>query len=204
MLEGKTIVVTGVGAGLGQAVAEGVLRDGGRVVLGARSGDKGNRANIGVIARHPEFAPVIRDQLTTERVRAFFSQYVTGDVERWDMPGLSALNFVLDGVPVDARGAIFEGGAAGIVLGAKVEAEGSLRGGVLRATKVEIEDDEGDDQSFELHGSIESANAAAMRCAPGRRSIARLTASRSRFGASLRAGSRTPARATSTRRATSG
>ena len=40
MLEGKTIVVTGVGAGLGQAVAEGVLRDGGRVVLGARSGEK--------------------------------------------------------------------------------------------------------------------------------------------------------------------
>ncbi len=40
MLEGKTIVVTGVGAGLGHAVAEGVLRDGGRVVLGARDGDR--------------------------------------------------------------------------------------------------------------------------------------------------------------------
>jgi NAD(P)-dependent dehydrogenase (short-subunit alcohol dehydrogenase family) len=40
MLEGKTIVVTGVGAGLGHAVAEGVLRDGGNVVLGARDGDR--------------------------------------------------------------------------------------------------------------------------------------------------------------------
>jgi acyclic terpene utilization AtuA family protein len=63
----------------------------------ARSGDKGNQANIGVIARRPEFAPVIREQLTAERVRAFFAQYLTGGVQRWDMPGLSALNFVLDG-----------------------------------------------------------------------------------------------------------
>jgi hypothetical protein len=63
----------------------------------ARSGDKGNQANIGVIARRPEFAPVIRAQLTAERVRSFFAQYLTGGVQRWEMPGLSALNFVLDG-----------------------------------------------------------------------------------------------------------
>jgi acyclic terpene utilization AtuA family protein len=63
----------------------------------ARSGDKGNQANIGVIARRPEFAPIIREQLTAERVRAFFAQYLTGGVQRWEMPGLSALNFVLDG-----------------------------------------------------------------------------------------------------------
>jgi hypothetical protein len=63
----------------------------------ARSGDKGNQANIGVIARRPEFAPLIREQLTAERVRTFFAQYLTGGVQRWEMPGLSALNFVLDG-----------------------------------------------------------------------------------------------------------
>jgi hypothetical protein len=63
----------------------------------ARSGDKGNQANIGVIARRPEFAPVIRAQLTAERVRSFFAQYLEGGVQRWEMPGLSALNFVLDG-----------------------------------------------------------------------------------------------------------
>jgi NAD(P)-dependent dehydrogenase (short-subunit alcohol dehydrogenase family) len=40
MLDDKTVLVTGVGAGLGQALASGVLRDGGRVVLGARNGDK--------------------------------------------------------------------------------------------------------------------------------------------------------------------
>jgi hypothetical protein len=75
----------------------------------------------------------------------------------------SLTEFALDGVPVDARGASFEDGAVGIVLGAKVEVEGSLRGGVLRATQVELEDDEGTGESFELHGSIESADAAAMR-----------------------------------------
>jgi hypothetical protein len=63
----------------------------------ARSGDKGNNANIGVIARRPEFASVIADQVTTERVRAHFSQYLEGPVRRWEMPGLPALNFVLEG-----------------------------------------------------------------------------------------------------------
>lgn len=63
----------------------------------ARSGDKGNNANIGVIARRPEFAPVIAEQVTAERVREHFSQYLEGPVRRWEVPGLSALNFVLEG-----------------------------------------------------------------------------------------------------------
>jgi hypothetical protein len=63
----------------------------------ARSGDKGNNANIGVIARRPEFAEVIAEQVTTDRVRAHFAQYVDGSVRRWAMPGLSAVNFVLEG-----------------------------------------------------------------------------------------------------------
>jgi hypothetical protein len=63
----------------------------------ARSGDKGNNANIGVIARRPEFASVIADQVTTARVHDRFSQYLEGPVKRWEMPGLSAINFVLEG-----------------------------------------------------------------------------------------------------------
>jgi hypothetical protein len=63
----------------------------------ARSGDKGNNANIGVIARRPEFAEAIREQVTAARVAAFFQQYIDGAVTRWELPGLSALNFVLDG-----------------------------------------------------------------------------------------------------------
>jgi hypothetical protein len=50
-----------------------------------------------VIARRPEFLPVIRDQLTAARVASFFAQYLEGGVQRWELPGLSALNFVLDG-----------------------------------------------------------------------------------------------------------
>jgi hypothetical protein len=63
----------------------------------ARSGDKGNNANIGIIARRPEFASVIAEQVTAERVHRYFAQYLQGRVRRWEMPGLSALNFVLEG-----------------------------------------------------------------------------------------------------------
>lgn len=62
----------------------------------ARSGDKGNNANIGVIARRPEFAAVIAEQVTTARVRERFAQYLEGPVRRWQMPGLHAINFVLE------------------------------------------------------------------------------------------------------------
>ena len=64
----------------------------------ARSGDKGDNANIGVIARRPEFAAVIAEQVTAERVAAYFGHYLTGSVRRWALPGMSALNFVLEGV----------------------------------------------------------------------------------------------------------
>lgn len=63
----------------------------------ARSGDKGNNANIGVIARRPEFLSVIRDQVTAARVAAHFDQYLEGGVRRWELPGLSAVNFILEG-----------------------------------------------------------------------------------------------------------
>ncbi len=61
----------------------------------ARSGDKGNLANIGVIAREPEFLPIILEQLTPARVKAYFAHLVAGDVVRYRVPGLHACNFVL-------------------------------------------------------------------------------------------------------------
>jgi hypothetical protein len=69
-----------------------------RQLAWARSGDKGDRANIGVIARRPEFLPVIRDQVTAARVAKFFAHYAPGDVQRWELPGVGALNFLIDSV----------------------------------------------------------------------------------------------------------
>jgi len=60
----------------------------------ARSGDKGDLSNIGVIARRPEWLPWLRAQLTEERVKAWLAHLVAGEVRRYDVPGLHALNFV--------------------------------------------------------------------------------------------------------------
>jgi hypothetical protein len=62
-----------------------------------RSGDKGNLANIGVIARRPEFASTIAAQVTAERVTNFFAHDLRDDAEvkRWAMPGLDAINIIM-------------------------------------------------------------------------------------------------------------
>jgi len=60
-----------------------------------RSGDKGNNANVGLIARRPEYLPVLRDQVTVERVRRHFAHNCQGEVERFDLPGLNGMNFLL-------------------------------------------------------------------------------------------------------------
>jgi hypothetical protein len=61
----------------------------------ARSGDKGNDANIGVMARRAEYLPAIRAALTPAAVKTYFAHFAEGAVERYDLPGLHALNFVL-------------------------------------------------------------------------------------------------------------
>jgi hypothetical protein len=60
-----------------------------------RSGDKGNDANIGIRARHPDFLPLLRDRLTAEAVKDHMSHVVNGSVERHDLPGIDAMNFHL-------------------------------------------------------------------------------------------------------------
>jgi len=60
-----------------------------------RSGDKGDISNIGVIANDPRHYPILVRELTAERVKAFFGSFVKGKVERFELPNLGALNFLL-------------------------------------------------------------------------------------------------------------
>lgn len=61
----------------------------------ARSGDKGDDANIGVMARRSDYLPVIRAALTPAAVKRYFAHLAKGEVERFDLPGIHGLNFVL-------------------------------------------------------------------------------------------------------------
>jgi hypothetical protein len=76
---------------------------GGRLVALAeiavgRSGDKGNMANIGLLARVPEHDAVLREQVTAERVTAHLAHLHPGTVRRWAVPGVHGINVVLDDV----------------------------------------------------------------------------------------------------------
>jgi hypothetical protein len=61
----------------------------------ARSGDKGNDSNIAIIARKPEYMPLLRQQLTPERIVEHLDHLVVGPAERFEAPGLNALNFLI-------------------------------------------------------------------------------------------------------------
>ena len=61
----------------------------------ARSGDKGDTANVGVIALKEEFYPMLVREVTAEKVKRHFGEMVKGDVERFELPNLKALNFLL-------------------------------------------------------------------------------------------------------------
>jgi len=63
----------------------------------ARSGDKGDTANVGVIPYDARDYPLLLEHLTTDRVKAHLGALVTGQVERFELPNLPALNFLLHG-----------------------------------------------------------------------------------------------------------
>ena len=64
-------------------------------VAHARSGDKGDTANVGLIALKDEYYPVLVREVTAEAVKLHFGEIVKGDVERFELPNLKALNFLL-------------------------------------------------------------------------------------------------------------
>jgi hypothetical protein len=68
-----------------------LLRD----IAHARAGDKGDISNISVIAYDPKDYPLLEKHLSAERVKAHFSDIVQGEVQRFTLPALGALNFVL-------------------------------------------------------------------------------------------------------------
>jgi hypothetical protein len=79
------------------------------LIAHARSGDKGTGANVGVIACSDEIYKLLREQLTADRVAHYFRPLGVSGVERYELPNLHALNFVLKGVlgritRVDAQG----------------------------------------------------------------------------------------------------
>ncbi|AHN27716.1 MULTISPECIES: AtuA-related protein [Snodgrassella] len=68
-----------------------------REIAHSRTGDKGNTSNISVIAYRPEDYERIKAAVTAEKVKAFFADIVTGDVVRYELPNIGALNFVMYG-----------------------------------------------------------------------------------------------------------
>lgn len=60
-----------------------------------RSGDKGNGSNVGIIARHPEVYPFLKKNLTSEKVKEHMKHVCKGTVERYELPNIGALNFIL-------------------------------------------------------------------------------------------------------------
>ncbi len=93
-----------------------------------RSGDKGDTVNIGVIAWAPEGYEVLLREVTAERVKVFFGDRVKGSVERFELPNIHALNFVL-------RGALGGGGT----LSLRIDAQGKTFGAALLGLEVETE-----------------------------------------------------------------
>jgi hypothetical protein len=85
-------------------------------VAHARSGDKGDTANVGLIALRPEYYDILRREVTAARVARHFKGVITGTVERFELPNLGALNFLLHGalggggtlsLKTDAQGKVF-------------------------------------------------------------------------------------------------
>jgi hypothetical protein len=97
----------------------------------ARSGDKGDTSNIGVIAFDPRHYPVLIREVTPEGVKQFFGEMVKGNVERYELPNLGALNFLL-------HQALGGGGT----LSLRVDAQGKTLGAALLRMEIDVAEGE--------------------------------------------------------------
>jgi hypothetical protein len=93
-----------------------------------RSGDKGDTSNIGVIAFRPEHYPMILREVTPQSVKQFFGDLVKGEVERFELPNLGAINLLL-------HEALGGGGTVSL----RVDAQGKTYGAALLRMEVEVD-----------------------------------------------------------------
>jgi len=93
-----------------------------------RSGDKGDTCNVGVIAYQQKDYPVLVREVTAERVKAFFGDLVKGKVERFELPNLGALNFLL-------HEALGGGGTVSL----RLDAQGKTFGAALLRMEIEAD-----------------------------------------------------------------
>jgi len=94
-----------------------------------RSGDKGDTCNIGVIAYHERDYPVLVREVTAERLKRHFGELVKGPVERFELPNLGALNFLL-------HGALGGGGTVSL----RIDSQGKTFGAALLRMEIEIDE----------------------------------------------------------------
>ncbi|MGH9881876.1 MAG: AtuA-related protein [Pyrinomonadaceae bacterium] len=97
----------------------------------ARSGDKGDTANVGLIALREEFYPVLVREVTADRVKELFKGICKGEVERFELPNLGALNFLLH-----------ESLGGGGTLSLMTDAQGKTFSTALLRMQIEIPDEE--------------------------------------------------------------
>ena len=97
----------------------------------ARSGDKGDTANVGVIAFRREWYPLLARELTERRVADHFRGIITGNVQRFELPNLGALNFLLHGA--------LDGGGT---LSLKTDAQGKVFSTALLRMTLDVPDEE--------------------------------------------------------------
>jgi hypothetical protein len=96
-----------------------------------RSGDKGDVSNIGIIAYLPQHYPILLREVTPDRVKAHFGEMVKGKVERFELPNLGALNFLLH----EALG-------GGGTLSLRVDAQGKTMSAALLRLEIEVDPNE--------------------------------------------------------------
>ena len=95
----------------------------------ARSGDKGDTANVGLIALKPSYYPILVEKVTAARVKEHFRGICFGDVERFEIPNLGALNFLLH-KSLDGGGTI----------SLKTDAQGKTYSSALLRLEIEVDD----------------------------------------------------------------